>query len=212
MDLWVSNFIVRKNIRHTFGLFSFFILCLAGTSDESLLSLHEALKVQFDQVQKTYAEATAKLDSLKGHLKMPSKAPVAQSHQRQLSLKASEIQERLIKNKSLLNVVEPTLENHSLEVLLGILQRRIELDKEVLFQFTQLKKEIKLLGGKPDPSVAPLLMRFQRGCQQVGMNLRALYTCLNLNDLIIGSVKFHGKSISNSQVLISNNIHRFKNA
>ena len=49
----------------------------------------------------------------------------------------------------------------------GILQRRIELDKEVLFQFTQLKKEIKLMGGKSDPSVAPLLMRFQRGCQQV---------------------------------------------
>jgi len=142
-------------------------LIFIGTSDESLLSLHEALKVQFDQVQKTYAEANAKLDSLKGHGKAPCKAPVAQSHQRQLSLKASEIQERLIKNKSLLNVVEPTLENHSLEVLLGILQRRIELDKEVLFQFTQLKKEIKLLGGKTDPSVAPLLMRFQRGCQQV---------------------------------------------
>ena len=119
-------------------------------------------------MQKTYADANAKLDSLKGHgIKVPCKAPVAQSHQRQLSLKASEIQERLIKNKSLLNVVEPTLENHSLEVLLGILQRRIELDKEVLFQFTQLKKEIKLLGGKNDPSVAPLLMRFQRGCQQV---------------------------------------------
>merc|ERR1719203_1174369 len=62
-------------------------------------------------------------------------------------------------------------------------QRRIELDKEVLFQFTQLKKEIKLLtaknssnssssstgvgSSKSDPSVAPLLMRFQRGCQQV---------------------------------------------
>ena len=119
-------------------------------------------------MQKTYADANAKLDSLKGHgIKVPCKAPVAQYHQRQLSLKASEIQERLIKNKSLLNVVEPTLENHSLEVLLGILQRRIELDKEVLFQFTQLKKEIKLLGGKNDPSVAPLLMRFQRGCQQV---------------------------------------------
>jgi len=162
---------------------------LVGTSDESLLSLHEALKVQFEVVQKTYSDALAKLDSLKssheksGHGHAGGKAPIAQSHQRQLSLKASEIQERLIKNKSLLNVVEPTLENHSLEVLLGILQRRIELDKEVLFQFTQLKKEIKLLtaknssnssssstgvgSSKSDPSVAPLLMRFQRGCQQV---------------------------------------------
>ena len=123
----------------------------------------------------------------------------AQSHQRQLSLKASEIQERLIKNKTLLNVVEPTLENHSLEVLLGILQRRIELDKEVLFQFTQLKKEIKLLtaknssnssssstgvgSSKSDPSVAPLLMRFQRGCQQVSTVLYIIHN--------IGSVELH---------------------
>lgn len=152
---------------------------LVGTSDESLLSLHDALKVQFEVVHKTYTDALGKLDSLKGHSgggghghkSSQFKAPIAQSHQRQLSLKASEIQERLIKNKTLLNVVEPTLENHSLEVLLGILQRRIELDKEVLFQFTQLKKEIKLMssgsGSKTDPSVAPLLMRFQRGCQQV---------------------------------------------
>ena len=53
------------------------------------------------------------------------------------------MQERLIKNKSLLNVVEPTLENTPLEVLLGILQQRIELDKECLFQFTQIKKDMK---------------------------------------------------------------------
>ena len=94
---------------------------LVGTSDESLLSLHEALRAQFEVVQKTYSEALTKLESLKGQHKSQNqnKAPIAQSHQRQLSLKASEIQERLIKNKTLLNVVEPTLENHSLEVLLG---------------------------------------------------------------------------------------------
>ena len=34
-------------------------------------------------------------------------------------IQADEIQERLIKNKTLLNVVEPTLENTPLEVLLG---------------------------------------------------------------------------------------------
>ena len=84
-------------------------------------------------------------------------------------------------------MVEPTLENHSLEVLLGILQRRIELDKEVLFQFTQLKKEIQIVqqkqtsngnSSKSDPSVAPLLMRFQRGCQQVsyGFLLRSFWS------------------------------------
>ena len=45
-----------------------------------------------------------------------SKAPIAQSHQRQLSLKADEIQERLIKNKTLLNVVEPPQEGSRLTV------------------------------------------------------------------------------------------------
>jgi hypothetical protein len=146
---------------------------LVGTSEGQLLNLHCALKIEFEKVQKRYAEALQKLDSLSlvtssngGGAASGGKAPIAQSHQRQLSLKASEIQERLIKNKTLLNVVEPTLENTSLEVLLGILQQRIELDKECLFQFTQVKKESHL--ARETQSVAPILMRYQRGCQQVG--------------------------------------------
>ena len=224
---------------------------LVGTSDDddySLLHLHDALRLQFERVHKSYTEALCKLETLcltsnasnsstdiissnfpkiingagklllkknqnniniessktsntTGGIAGAGGPPVAQSHQRQLSLRAFEIQERLIKNKSLLNAVEPVLENQCLEVLLGILQRRIELDKEVLFQFTQLKKETKLLDVVSQPghsssstnqpsshgdgkgkqvsmktkhsnpsgqSVAPLLMRFQRGCQQVG--------------------------------------------
>ena len=150
---------------------------LVGTSDGQLLNLHSALKIEFEKVQKRYAEALQKLESLALVTSTNGganggKAPIAQSHQRQLSLKASEIQERLIKNKTLLNVVEPTLENTSLEVLLGILQQRIELDKECLFQFTQVKKESHL--AKETQSVAPILMRYQRGCQQVG-KIKALH-------------------------------------
>lgn len=160
---------------------------MVGTSDEQLINLHNALKMEFEKAQKTYHSALSKLDMLslvntargansnKGTVNGKT-APIAQSHQRQLSLKAAEIQERLIKNKSLLNVVEPTLENTPLEVLLGILQQRIELDKECLFQFTQIKKDLKLPsngknGKNPagdNQSVAPVLMRYQRGCQQVG--------------------------------------------
>ena len=145
---------------------------LVGTSDGGLVYLHLALKQQFEKVQKSYEGALEKLENLNGQNGKSSiqsntgtKAPIAQSHQRQLSLKAQEIQERLIKNKTLLNVIEPTLENTSLEVLLGILQQRIELDKECLFQFTQVKKESHL--AKTEQSVAPILMRYQRGCQQV---------------------------------------------
>ena len=144
---------------------------MVGTSDERLMNLHDGLKLEFQKVQKSYVEALEKLEALSlvagKNIKANTggKAPIAQSHQRQLSLKSEEIQERLIKNKTLLNVVEPTLENTSLEVLLGILQQRIELDKECLFQFTQLRKEIRLVDGQT--SVAPVLMRYQRGCQQV---------------------------------------------
>ena len=154
---------------------------MVGTSDEQLMSLHDALKLEFQKVQKSYEEALKKLEGMAltakekdkdkvGTISAASgaKAPIAQSHQRQLSLKSIEIQERLIKNKTLLNVVEPTLENTSLEVLLGILQQRIELDKECLFQFTQVKKESHIPGDNTKSSVAPILMRYQRGCQQVG--------------------------------------------
>ena len=158
---------------------------MVGTSDQSLMNLHEALRFEFERVQKTYTEALSKLDSamipipktqglkVAGSGSGKSGPPIAQSHQRQLSLRVEEIQERLIKNKTVLNVLEPTLENPGLEVLLGILQRRIELDKECLFQFTQLKKDKRMLAGLAgtanprNPSVAPVLMRFQKGCQQV---------------------------------------------
>ena len=149
---------------------------MVGTSDERLMNLHDALKLEFEKVQKSYIGALEQLEALalvvgkngKGTVNGGAgKAPIAQSHQRQLSLKSDEIQERLIKNKTLLNVVEPTLENTSLEVLLGILQQRIELDKECMFQFTQLRKEVRL--GDGQTSVAPVLMRFQRGCQQVNI-------------------------------------------
>lgn len=53
----------------------------------------------------------------------------------------------------------------SSENISGILQQRIELDKECMFQYTQLRKEVRLMDGQT--SVAPVLMRFQRGCQQV---------------------------------------------
>ena len=170
---------------------------MVGTEDEQLMNLHKALKLEFEKAERTYNEAIAKLEQLsllqsgknsKGTISGKA-APIAQSHQRQLSLKSDEIQERLIKNKSLLNVVEPTLENTSLEVLLGILQKRIELDKECLFQYTQIKKDsmpksigmavvskssaaaaaaAAAQGPTENLSVAPILMRYQRGCQQVG--------------------------------------------
>ncbi|KAK8740905.1 hypothetical protein OTU49_002767, partial [Cherax quadricarinatus] len=145
---------------------------LVGTSDESLQSLHDALKLEFEKVVKSYTQALEKLEELslsnKASLQRSishGPAPIQASHQRQLSITQEEVQQRLIKNKTLLNVVEPTLGNHSLDVLLGILQRRIEYDKETLFQFTQLRKEAKEVDG--NAVIAPILMRYTHGCEQV---------------------------------------------
>ncbi|XP_047468775.1 uncharacterized protein LOC125024996 [Penaeus chinensis] len=145
---------------------------LVGTSDESLQSLHDALKLEFERVVKSYTQALEKLEELSLSNKASVQrsishgpAPVQASHQRQLSITQEEVQQRLIKNKTLLNVVEPTLGNHSLDVLLGILQRRIEYDKESLFQFTQLRKEAKEVDG--NAVIAPILMRYSHGCEQV---------------------------------------------
>ena len=145
---------------------------LVGTSDESLQSLHDALKLEFEKVVKSYTQALEKLQELSLSNKQSLQrsishgpAPVQASHQRQLSITQEEIQGRLIKNKTLLNVVEPTIGNHSLDILLGILQRRIEYDKESLFQFTQLRKEATEVQG--NAVVAPILMRYSHGCEQV---------------------------------------------
>ena len=178
---------------------------LVGTSDENLMNLHDALQVEFRRVVQSYKIALSKLEELDlahkksavGRTVSSGPAPISASHQRLLSLKQSEIQERLIKNKTLLNVVEPTLTNHSLDLFLGILQRRIELDKDVLFQFAQLRRDSQqpsvgpngsTTGAKPCESsssasivIAPLLMKYSHGCQQVGHLENISIPCPNSN-------------------------------
>lgn len=177
---------------------------LVGTSNDALMNLHEALKLEFERVIQQYKSAILKIDelSLTGNLKdngpvtrslSQGPAPTFSSHQRLLSLKQEEIQDRLNKNRSLLCALEPCFRtNHSLQILLAILQKRIDYDKETLFQFGQLRKEYFTSCGSPiDPNscsfsarpkpaaqqncpferdsvVAPVLMRFSHGCAQVG--------------------------------------------
>ncbi|RWS03371.1 uncharacterized protein B4U79_12865 [Dinothrombium tinctorium] len=165
---------------------------LVGTSDDTLMNLHDALKIEFDRVIHNYKIAVQKLDelSLAASGKQPvtssvshGPAPTKASHQRQLSLRQEEIQERLIKNKTLLNAVEPCAFTHySLQILLGILEQRIEFDKEVLFQFTQLRKEFASCDSsshsliEPSSVVAPVLMRFSYGFTKVLNLLTEIYS------------------------------------
>ena len=58
-----------------------------------------------------------------------------------MKLTRDQIQERLYKNKTILNAVEASLYNR-LPKLLQILQDRIEYDKNALLTFGQLQREI----------------------------------------------------------------------
>lgn len=88
----------------------------------------------------------------------------AASHQRQLSLKYSEIQQRLIDNQSLLNTLEKAGDPSSLESLLSELKRRVEQDKEALRQWTALRKST-FGGNTKNPPLAARLLQFSRGCE-----------------------------------------------
>ncbi|KAI9564615.1 hypothetical protein GHT06_008356 [Daphnia sinensis] len=189
---------------------------LVGTSDENLMNLHDALQDEFNRVVQSYKSALDKMVELelaqkKGANRTVSNgpAPIAASHQRLLSLKQSEIQERLIKNKTLLNVVEPTLTNHSLDLFLGILQRRIELDKEALFQFSQLKRDQPAKPGEAIQNivVAPILMKYSHGCQQVLELMREVSSDQNPqeDDLEDSSDVSGYHSDSDSAVMMSGN-------
>lgn len=88
----------------------------------------------------------------------------AASHQRQLSLKYSEIQQRLIDNQSLLNTLEKAGGPCSLENLLAELKRRVEQDKEALRQWTALRKSTFAPTNAKNPALAARLLQFSRGC------------------------------------------------
>lgn len=129
--------------------------CTSSLDGNSVLmmSLHEALKLEFDFVIQQYKQAVQKLEeamnsanagnsgkqltpmkfTLRNLSRLP--APSSASHQRQLSLRSDEIQLRLMRNKSLLNALEQyVLNQHSVQILMGILEQRINYDKETLFQ------------------------------------------------------------------------------
>ncbi|XP_031771273.1 uncharacterized protein LOC105734936 [Apis florea] len=89
----------------------------------------------------------------------------AASHQRQLSLKYSEIQQRLIDNQSLLNTLEKAGDPTSLESLLSELKRRVEQDKEALRQWTALRKSTQSGGNAKNPPLAATLLQFSKGCE-----------------------------------------------
>ncbi|XP_043485283.1 uncharacterized protein LOC122513097 isoform X2 [Leptopilina heterotoma] len=136
-----------------------------STTSQNLVPLSLALKGELEARSEAYKLALQKLESCGKHtgtFKADSGVQAA-SHQRQLSLKYSEVQQRLIDNQSLLNNLEKTNEE-SLKNLIGELKCRVEHDKEALRQWTALRKSNVDTEANKNPTLAVKLLQFSRGC------------------------------------------------
>ncbi|XP_077501898.1 uncharacterized protein LOC144112935 [Amblyomma americanum] len=141
----------------------------ASAGEAPLLHLGEALRGQLEALLSRCKAGALRLSSgAEARVSLSrGPAPSTASHQRQLSLRRVQVQERLIRNKTLLDALEPAEQAaRGLETLLAVLRRRIQLDKDALCQFTQLRKEI---AEDLDEAavVAPVLLRYSAGCQRV---------------------------------------------
>lgn len=142
------------------------------TTDQNLLNIHDALKLEFENVIKNYKQVLEKLQELeltqqKVKPRSVSKGtpPVGASHQRLLNLTHGEVQERLMKNKIVWMTVEPILYGSKLPALLNSLKERIDNDKDAIYQFSQLRKEAGFLNQ--NTIIAPILMQYTRGFEHV---------------------------------------------
>ena len=167
---------------------------MVGTTDQRLMNLHDALKLEFQKVQQTYRDSLEQLDALalvvgkvgQGILGVgtdfkplcaggegpgvgarqgpdrPEPPEAAQPQGRRGAGEADQEQDPAQRGGADAGEHQPgggtreggrdsflyplsldwTLHPYYLQVLLGILQQRIELDKECMFQYTQLRKEV----------------------------------------------------------------------
>ncbi|XP_078487219.1 uncharacterized protein LOC100176502 [Ciona intestinalis] len=102
-----------------------------------------------------------KSDKLNSSFELPSEC----NHQRLMKYTSTDIQERLYKNKAILNIIEPTMNYAQLPRLVSIMQDRIERDKDLLLTFSQLRKEI--ISVPIDAKLAPALNHYSQAFNAV---------------------------------------------
>lgn len=142
---------------------------LVESSEGTLMNLHDAFKIEFEKVVFQYRSALNKLEELNLSAKHPTgssviwgPAPSASSHHRLMQLHRDDVQDRIIKNRTLHNLVEPAIMNQYLKKFIHILEKRIEYDKIVLFHDTELKKIAKS-DGEEQKYLSVSLKEFSQG-------------------------------------------------
>ncbi|XP_064631073.1 uncharacterized protein LOC135489591 isoform X2 [Lineus longissimus] len=152
--------------------------CLSGLGqhgpipmqDGKLASLHDALKQEFTRTVHQYKNAMLKLEESPVIQKATSRTSMSSlseqnSHQRMLQCNQLEVENRLIKNKTLFNAVEPVITNQFLCRLIQLLEERITCDKAILFHFTELRKQSK--DAPHSAQVAPFFHRYSTAYSRV---------------------------------------------
>lgn len=136
---------------------------LTADQNGTLMSLHIGLKNELQRHIDTYKMAIHKLEELSPVT--ITQDPAQSSHQRLLAISHSDIQQRLIDNKTLLTILDkPVLKQ--LGQLIENLGQRVQNDKEVLFCVGQIKRIDPTANIETRPA-AGLLMNFSRGCDAV---------------------------------------------
>ncbi|XP_048746568.1 uncharacterized protein LOC125659071 isoform X1 [Ostrea edulis] len=158
---------------------------LVESSCGSLMNLHDALKLEFDKIVFQYRNALQKLDELSLSAKHPTsssvtsgKAPSGVSHQRLMQITRADVQSRIIKNKTLFNIVEPAVTNQCLKKLFHILEKRIEYDKLALFHDTELRKHCDNISDEAYMSVV-----MKQFCQGYSIVLQLLKEVSELDEV-----------------------------
>ena len=137
----------------------------------SLMNLHDGLKIEFEKTTASYKTAIQQLEQLSLSNPKPvtlksfsNRSLPSANHQVLMTYTEIEIQDRLFKNKTVLNAVEANLTNQ-LPHLIQVLKERIENDKNALLAFGKLRREIKAISG--EAKVAPVLTQYSRSLKSV---------------------------------------------
>ncbi|XP_041477698.1 uncharacterized protein LOC121425637 isoform X4 [Lytechinus variegatus] len=137
----------------------------------SLMNLHDGLKIEFEKTTASYKTAIQQLEQLSLSNPKPvtlksfaNRSLPSANHQVLMTYTEGEIQERLFKNKTVLNAVESNMTSQ-LPHLIQNLKERIENDKNALLAFGRLRREIKGIAG--DAKVAPVLTQYSKSLRSV---------------------------------------------
>ncbi|KAJ8025470.1 hypothetical protein HOLleu_33036 [Holothuria leucospilota] len=138
---------------------------------QSVLNMHDALKQELERTITSYKSGIQKLENLSlTHSKpitleaLVHKRSSFNNHQMLMHFTQDQIQDRLFKNKLILNTIESSL-NPQLPSLIDNLKERVEHDKNALLAFGRLRREIPTIS--PDAKVAPIVSQYLKSLKLV---------------------------------------------